>query len=134
MSGIWTIFLVSGLVFGLLSSVIWSNKGGNAVSAFLLGALLGLIGLLIVLVANPSKAAVSSPQGGVGQGVVRQCPWCKEAMKRDASVCPHCQRESSPWTFHEGRWWSTDTQGEWVFLNERTREWMKLPPPPAAGQ
>lgn len=35
----------------------------------------------------------------------RQCPHCKEEMRRDASVCPHCRSQSTPWTLHERRWW-----------------------------
>lgn len=26
----------------------------------------------------------------------RECPFCKEQIRKDANVCPHCQRESEP--------------------------------------
>jgi hypothetical protein len=130
MSGFWFVISFFGLLFGVVCSVIWKNKGGNALSGFLVGLLLGIIGLIIVAVADPNKGRGSTSQGGIGQGAVRECPWCKEAMKRDASVCPHCQRESTAWTFHDGRWWTTDAQGEWVFLNELSRDWVKPPPAP----
>jgi hypothetical protein len=28
----------------------------------------------------------------------RECPACKERMRRDASICPHCRTPSEPWT------------------------------------
>lgn len=29
-----------------------------------------------------------------GEHTYRECPFCKEQMREDASVCPHCRRES----------------------------------------
>ena len=55
--------------------------------------------------------------------VHRQCPFCKEPMRRDATVCPHCRHESAAWTLHEGRWWTQVEDGEWRWLDEVTREW-----------
>jgi hypothetical protein len=52
----------------------------------------------------------------------RECPHCKEAMRRDASVCPHCQRDSEPWKFHDGYWW-LERGSTWFWLNEATGEW-----------
>ena len=43
----------------------------------------------------------------------RHCPHCKERMRGDATVCPHCQRESESWRLHEGRWWRKDDAGNW---------------------
>ena len=54
----------------------------------------------------------------------RECPFCKEAMRRDASVCPHCQRDSEPWKFHEGHWWDK-RDGVWFWRNEATGEWTR---------
>lgn len=34
--------------------------------------------------------------GGRGGKSDRLCPYCKEPMHPDASVCPHCRRESPP--------------------------------------
>jgi hypothetical protein len=115
-----TILMISGVIFGVICAAIWSNKGGSGVSGFLIGLLLGLIGLIVVAVATPgggvkAKAAAS-----------RECPHCKELMRRDASVCPHCQRDSAPWVFHEGRWWFRDAQGDNYYLDERTSQWVKV--------
>lgn len=58
----------------------------------------------------------------LAEQVHRDCPHCKEPMRRDASVCPHCQRDSEPWTLHEGRWWA-QTNEEWYWLDEVAQEW-----------
>jgi len=46
----------------------------------------------------------------------RECPHCKERMRGDASVCPHCQRESVAWQQKDGRWWR-QTDGGWEYLD-----------------
>ena len=38
----------------------------------------------------------------------RECPFCKEDMRRDASVCPHCRNNSEPWVFKD--WKNTGTR------------------------
>src|SRR5438105_4285074 len=53
------------------------------------GAILGFIGLIYVVAARPQSYALNSS--------MRECPHCLEPMQRLATVCPHCQRDSSPW-------------------------------------
>jgi hypothetical protein len=48
--------------------------------------------------------------------VLRECPFCKMQIRPDASVCPHCQRESEPWTLKENLWWRHEG-GEWLWLD-----------------
>jgi hypothetical protein len=86
--------------------------------------LLGIIGLVLILVSKP--AAV---QPVTGATATRECPHCKETMRRDASVCPHCQRESKPWTFHDGRWWHTGADGVPYWLDEPALEWKRFEAP-----
>jgi hypothetical protein len=105
------------------------------------GFFLGWIGVIIVAVlpARPAmtleelerKRSVSTPQwyeqkkaAIVGTRTHRECPHCKEQMRRDASVCPHCHRESQAWTLHEGRWW-TNVDGTWYWLDELSNAWQR---------
>jgi hypothetical protein len=44
-------------------------------------------------------------------------------MRRDASVCPHCQRESEAWIYHDDRWWVGRPSG-YYYLDDKTREWV----------
>lgn len=118
------IVIASGLIFGFISAMVWSGKGGHFGIGFLIGFLLGLIGLIIVAVAKPS---------GQKSKTLRECPFCKTRMERDASVCPHCQRESEPWTFHHGEWWVTRPSGQY-YLDEKTNEWVLGADGPPAGE
>lgn len=54
----------------------------------------------------------------------RQCPHCMEQMHRDASVCPHCRRESQAWTLDNGVWW-LEIDGGWCWLDELSNDWVK---------
>ena len=105
----------------------------------LYGAFLGWLGVIVVAVL-PAREAMTLEELErrrrnftpyqyekikaeiVSERVTRECPHCKEQMRRDASVCPRCQRESPAWTFHEGRWWA-QTEGQWYMLDEMANEW-----------
>jgi RNA polymerase subunit RPABC4/transcription elongation factor Spt4 len=65
--------------------------------------------LLASTPANPSEPATPI--------AMRECPSCKEAMRRDASVCPHCRRESDAWSYRGGRWWTRSAEGKDVWLS-----------------
>jgi hypothetical protein len=106
------------------------------------GFFLGWLGVIIVAVLPPrpgltleelelkkSKDVISQKYYDqkkaelLGARTHRECPHCKEQMRRDASVCPHCQRDSPAWTENEGYWWRTDDAGAWVYLDEISGEW-----------
>ena len=40
-------------------------------------------------------------------------------MSREASACPHCGAESSPWLPHAGVWWAQTKDGDWQWLDEK---------------
>jgi hypothetical protein len=113
---------------------------------------LGWLGVIIVALLPPSKPpewqtsldALEKKRGVLSkkayeetqarllsEAIHRECPHCKEEMRRDASVCPHCQRDSPPWQLHEGRWW-VQVNGEWKWYDELAREW-RDPEVPAEG-
>lgn len=120
------VFWILPIIF---SSQIWTNKGGGGGAGFALGFFLGWIGVLIAAIATPSRAyAAPNRAAGSPPRSVRECPHCKEAMRRDASVCPHCQRDSDPWRFHEGFWWYTREDGSHLYLDERKNEWIPFRP------
>jgi hypothetical protein len=51
-------------------------------------------------------------------------------MRGDASVCPHCQRESQPWIQQNGIWLRRDESGNWEFRyasGDGVSRWMKAP-------
>jgi hypothetical protein len=67
-------------VLGLIGYAIGKNKGMGWVG-FLLGAVLGPIGWLII---------------GINSGDKIKCPQCKQSIHFQASICPFCKTELSP--------------------------------------
>jgi len=65
------------ILCGIVASMI-GNKKGEGVLAFFFGLLLGPFGILIALFSKGNR---------------KTCPFCKELMHKNATVCPHCQRE-----------------------------------------
>ena len=72
------------------------------------------------------QAALAIPPVPVGSpppgpGIVRECPHCKEPMRRDANVCPHCRRESPAWEYEpsDRRWWASDSDGGRMWFDEK---------------
>jgi hypothetical protein len=123
--------VVVWVICGFAAGAIRQNQGGSFGSGFLWGFLLGFIGLIVVAATMPqqphaapalpqtpaslppkSEDVATRPAGGGAVATardskaVRECPHCKEAMRRDASVCPHCRRDSDAWRLWEGRWWT----------------------------
>ena len=69
----------------LLCAVVAAFAGkrkGEALSSFFLGLLLGPIGILIAL----------SDWGGSKT----RCPFCREFIDNQATVCAHCRRDLPP--------------------------------------
>jgi len=54
-------------------------------TGWLYGFFLGWIGVLILALLGP----LADPSYG-------ECPYCRESVRFDASVCPHCRRELTP--------------------------------------
>lgn len=93
---------------------------------------LWLLALLVVIVAAPTwvmvRRARSSPTRRTASMLAssRECRACKEFMRRDASVCPHCRTASEPWTYKDGHWWVTRDDGRRYYLDEPSGAWKLL--------
>jgi hypothetical protein len=100
-----------------------SSKGSIIVINLFLGWT--LIGWVVALAMAVRSVPKSTPApAATAPAPTRECPHCKEAMRRDASVCPHCHRESPAWTLHEGHWWSS-VDGVWYRLDEQSNSWVR---------
>jgi hypothetical protein len=75
-----TSFLLAVFLFGPVGAAIGKTKGEVGLG-FLLGLLFGPFGWA---------------WEWVSQGNRLHCPFCRELMASDASVCPHCQRDIPP--------------------------------------
>ena len=84
------ISLMGALLSGYAGMTIWARKGGKPGKGFLVGGLLGALGVLILVLATPKQAEIDSATRS--QGLVR-CPHCAELINHQAHVCRYCQRE-----------------------------------------
>jgi hypothetical protein len=83
-------YVVIWLIFGFLSGIIASNKNLSFGSYFVVGVLLGPIGLVIALVSKPSTPEPTT------DAAVWVCPYCAEQVMALAKVCKHCGRDIHP--------------------------------------
>lgn len=120
----YAVALIGWLVCFIIGAGIGSSKGKGGEGA-LLGLLLGPLGLILIALSTPTPevlaqraAAVAAAQPDAKKGLYRECPHCKEDMRRDAGTCPHCRLQSDAWVFREDHWWAN---GHW--LDEATLTW-----------
>lgn len=110
----------------LVASHIGGEKGR---AGWAWGLFLGWFGVLIAAVLPPSP----EQQGKVAarqSALYRECPHCKEQMRRDATVCPHCRMQTEAWTLKDGFWWRADAEGQILRLDENTDTWALWIPTP----
>ena len=110
-------YIPVGIICGVIAGFISRDKGKGFGFGFIAGLFLGIIGIIIA-------ALSSGGTGGEGDwSQHRVCPHCKERMRRDAGVCPSCQRDSKPWTLRAGQWWSQSNSGEMWRLDPQANTW-----------
>ncbi|MEA2433952.1 MAG: hypothetical protein QOG54_1409 [Actinomycetota bacterium] len=145
MGNLFLLWIILFFFFGFITSSVWSSKGGSAVGGFWMGAILGVIGLVI--------AVVVTPQGGIPVQVVqptsserpatKRCPMCAEDdIRVEAVRCKHCGHmfsdaieESAPIESFEGKavfdvtefalgvTWGRLDDGRLVFKESQASDW-----------
>ena len=80
-------FLFIWFCFGIVGAMIAGGKGNSGCGGFVLGVLLGPIGLLIAFFSSDNDDKKREKTGDV-----KKCPYCAEYVKEDAVVCKHCGR------------------------------------------
>lgn len=82
------------ILCGIAAAITLSNKGRSGCGGFLLGFLLGPIGLVIALVMKADQGVLDGQQ--VRSGAARTCPSCAEVVKIEALKCKHCGADLPP--------------------------------------
>ncbi len=81
---------IGALFSGYAGMTIWARKGGKPGGGFLVGGLLGALGVFILAVATPRQKEIDSAARSAG---LARCPHCAELIHHQAHVCRYCQRE-----------------------------------------
>jgi hypothetical protein len=140
------LLILSGLGFGGLAFSEYNNVSGgigdinseSALASMGAGIWTLLAGAVATVVAGLTLNGQMSPAPAASapgreplrtDRPVRECPHCKEPMRRDAGTCPHCRRESPAWTYHSGRWWTHNSAGAWAWLDESAGRWSVVEAP-----
>jgi len=71
------LYLLIAIICAIASAGIAARKERSVVGYFFLGLLTSVIGLVI---------ALTMEHGWI-------CKYCKEGVKKDALICPHCRKE-----------------------------------------
>lgn len=83
-------FIIIWIIFGLWAAVVAQRRTGETFGGFLLGVLLGPIGVLICYLRKPTLTG--QDRLSQAQGLV-PCPHCAERIRPQANVCRYCNRD-----------------------------------------
>ena len=83
--------IIIWLLCGIMAASIASNKGDSGCFGFILGILLGPIGVIIALLSSPKQAKLD--ESALKSGKMKKCPACAELVKAEATKCRHCGEE-----------------------------------------
>jgi uncharacterized membrane protein YeaQ/YmgE (transglycosylase-associated protein family) len=82
-----TVWIICAFVAGGISS----SKGRPYGEGFIIGLLLGIIGVIVVAVLPRNDTALEKARLSNGTG--KKCPYCAEIIKPEAIVCRYCGKE-----------------------------------------
>jgi hypothetical protein len=95
----WILALAASVLLGYWAGRVGIRNGRSFGLCFLLGFLLGLIGVLIVYVIGPARDArtglyrasgEAGPVKGSGQSRLKVCHYCEKLIPYEASYCQYC--------------------------------------------
>ena len=88
------VFFVIWLLFGGTAAAIAGSKGHSVVAWLLLGFLFGPFALIIIAVKPKDESR--QLRAGFQSGELRNCPYCAEPIRSEASKCKHCGSSVPP--------------------------------------
>lgn len=89
----WWAYALACLVLGPVAVMITGAAGGSGTGAALAAFAVPIVALVIVL-ASPTSQRQAVLSGDAGE--YKKCPFCAEAVRREAVKCKHCGSTLEP--------------------------------------
>jgi hypothetical protein len=86
------------LLFGVAAGMVASTRGRSGWGWAILGCLFGPFGLVVALLPTAEEEEMNLAVAVGTTSLYRKCPYCAEAVRKEAVKCRHCCTELKPAT------------------------------------